>query len=93
VVRVGPLADDVAAAIADHLDHPALKWPSPNQVRVTFSSIPELEEGPNQTRAGRRKRFTAALDAQLAPLGWTRLLSSSRLAYTRAPTGVDAGGR
>jgi hypothetical protein len=83
-LRVDPVVAEVVRAIEHHQEHPALEWRTPTRVRVVASRVEGLGEGFSQTIAGRRRRFTTALDQQLAILGWSRLPVHGRFEYENA---------
>jgi hypothetical protein len=85
-VPVGPLVAEVAHAIKHHQEHPAVAWLSRTRVRVIASRVEGLRSPFEQTAAGRRRRFGAVLDQQLAPLGWLRRPVPNRFEYEQVTT-------
>jgi hypothetical protein len=74
-LHVGPIAQEIADLIIQGKQDPRLKWKSPNKVRVLVGKVIPAD-CPQQTLAGRRKRFWDALSAQLNDAGWERRAGS-----------------
>ena len=68
---VKPLAHEVAELILAHDTDSRIKWRADGQAaRAVLSEI--LPAAVKQTEEGRRRRFYAALDAELAQAGYSR---------------------
>ena len=68
-VRVGGLADEIADAIINNRESPSLKRYPDGRVKVLIGTIiPDI--GFQQTIGGRRRRFRASLESQIAAHGW-----------------------
>lgn len=70
-LNVKPLADEITKLILAHTEDDRLRWCEDGRVKVLLSKIGDLAPGSavNQTLAGRRKRFKAALRERLGA-GW-----------------------
>jgi hypothetical protein len=76
-LKVGPLVEEIIAAIVERANDHRLKWDGDQKVRVLISSV--ISATNNQTRSARHKRFWDAMEEKIEPLGWTRL--SPRSSY------------
>ena len=64
-------SDDLAQKIIHGTEDPRLKWKSDSLVQVRIGKVISATTGlAKQTLIGRRKRFRAALEAQLHQSGW-----------------------
>jgi hypothetical protein len=71
LLKVGPIAKELAELIFHGKQDPRLHWKDGNEVRVLIGRV--IPDGsPKQTVAGRRKRFWRALDAEVLLHGWKR---------------------
>jgi len=88
-LRVTPLADSTAALVArQDWSHPWLAYNAKTRtLRVRVDVVLPSDGVAAWTLSGRRKRYRAALDPQLATLGWVPGSSSWR--YVRAAGGAD----
>lgn len=69
---VGPLVEQVAGLILEHVEDPKLKWLGDDSVRVNIGVIIPSNSAVKMTLANRRKRFRLTLSARLAPHGWVQ---------------------
>ena len=77
---VTPLAREVAAMICSGQPDPRLKWLKDDEVCFLIGKIYPAGTAAEQTMAGRRKRFWAALDDEMHRQGWQ---SAGRGAYRK----------
>lgn len=85
-----PVAEELAQAILQGREHPALTWQGPNTVRVrTKEVIPDYDRSPRRTLGGRQSRLWREMEARLGPHGWKRLPFSSK--FVREPTPASSG--
>jgi hypothetical protein len=79
---VQPIAKEIAHLFIEGKDDVRLKWKDSETVQVRVGAIIP-DEGPKQTVASRRKRFWAALEAQLQPHGWVKASQGRCGIFTR----------
>jgi hypothetical protein len=64
------IADELAQKIIRGAKDPNLDWKTPGLVRILIAQVIPANGFAQQTVAGRRRRFRAALEAQLQRHGW-----------------------
>jgi hypothetical protein len=77
-MSVGPIAAEIAAIIEQRRTDPRIKWLDTERtaVRILIGRIIP-HDAPNQTVAGRRRRFSNALDEALASTPWRRVFGGA----------------
>ena len=75
-LKVGPIATEIAGIIRSGMVPARVKWISETEVKVVIAEVIRADCC-NQTLRGRRKRFYAALELELAETGWTKRPNSS----------------
>jgi hypothetical protein len=81
-LAIEPLVDRVVQRIEGREDDEWLRWLSDSRVRVLIGNI-ILNDGPQQTVAGRRKRFGKCLGQALKQRGWGKVSGTSPHTYQR----------
>jgi hypothetical protein len=74
-LKVAPIAREMADVIRRRVADDRVKWLSSTEVKVLISEVIS-GAGAQQTVSGRRKRFYAGLQLELAESGWTKRANS-----------------
>jgi len=74
-LKVVPIAKEIANVVLRGAEDDRLKWLSSTEVKVLISEVIS-GAGAQQTVSGRRKRFYAALENELAETGWAKRANS-----------------
>jgi hypothetical protein len=80
---VRPLVEEIACLVAERAIDERLSWSDEGHaVRVAIGKVIPAD-GFQQTIAGRRKRFRAALDSRMAEMGWETAPTAYRYVRSR----------
>ena len=88
VVKIEPIAQELAESIALGHSDPRLKWQGDGTVRVLMAKVLPYDSGYMQTVTGRRRRLRGALGTLLAENGWQEV---RRDVYSKASSGETHG--
>jgi hypothetical protein len=88
VVRIEPIARELADSIIAGSSDQRLKWQGGDTVRVLMAKVFPYNSGYIQTVTGRRKRLRAALEPMLAGSGWRGIRGD---VYSKASSGETHG--
>lgn len=78
-LKVKPLAVETCKKILAMENHETLKWIDSSNVMIQIAKV--IPETCAETTAKRRKRYRAALDLEMAAVGWQKAYRGTRCAY------------